>query len=234
MTTTTTTTTPSFGRGARRDPRAARAAGRTPLPGRAAAGGGACDVRAAEVGAAAAAPAATPVELTSVGALLAGRILQDGETILMILRPSAWFIVLSGIKFVTAVAILVLLAARLDEHLQRNLRLYLEAGIFLAAGRIVLAALQWTGRLYVLTDLRVLRLSGIFALDLFECPLRKVANVQVYATMRERLFRLGSIEITPHDEKCPPGAWQMVGRPREVQEAILHAIHRAKQSGSGA
>src|SRR6185503_11109165 len=106
-----------------------------------------------------------------------------------------------------------------------------EVAIFVVAGRIMWAVLQWMGRLYVLTDLRVLRLSGVFNVDIFDCPLRKVAEARITRTFRERMLRLGSIEIVPADEACPPGEWRTIKRPVEVLERIQATVRRAKQGG---
>src|SRR5687768_312324 len=108
-----------------------------------------------------------------------------------------------------------------------------EVGAFLIAGRVMWAVLQWMGRLYVLTDLRILRLAGIFNVDIFDCPLRKVAEARLHRSFRERLLRLGSIEILPLDEACPPGDWRTIKRPDEVLETIQDRIRRAKQGGGG-
>jgi hypothetical protein len=85
----------------------------------------------------------------------------------------------------------------------------------------------------VLTDLRVLRLSGIFNVDIFDCPLRKVGEARLYRSFRERLLRLGSIEIVPSDDACPSGEWRTIKRPTEVLETIQATVRRAKQGGMG-
>ena len=51
---------------------------------------------------------------TSLAALFSGHMLQDGEIILLLLKPSLWFIVHSGLKFVGVVLILMISAALLD------------------------------------------------------------------------------------------------------------------------
>jgi hypothetical protein len=111
---------------------------------------------------------------------------------------------------------------------------YIEAAIFLVAGRIMWATLQWMGRLYVLTDLRVIRLSGVLKLDIFDCALRKIARTQVTASHKERLCGTGSIEIIPGGEECESGVWQTIHRPLEVNELIVATINRAKLHGYGA
>ena len=126
--------------------------------------------------AATAAPARTS---PSLAALLTGHILQDGEVILLILKPSLWFILLSSLRWLAAIAILLVAAKIYDDALPGKNVLYLEAGIFCMAGRVMFAVLQWMGRLYVLTDMRIVKLSGIFSPALFDCPLRKVAGTRV-------------------------------------------------------
>jgi hypothetical protein len=175
---------------------------------------------------------ATPVRplSTSLAALLTRHILRDGEIVLLILKPSLWFIVLGAMRF-SAVVLIGIIAAKLwIPHAAARAA---EAGAFLIAGRVMWAVLQWMGRLYVLTDLRVLRLSGVFNVDIFDCPLRKVSHARMYRTFRERVLRLGSIEIVPAMDGCTPGDWRTIKRPVEVLETIEATVRRAKQGGGG-
>jgi hypothetical protein len=168
---------------------------------------------------------------SSLAALLTGHILQDGEVILLILKPSFWFIILSCLRWAAAIAILLVAGKIYDEQIPGRNGLYVEAGIFVLAGRLMFAVLQWMSRLYVLTDMRILRLSGVFKTELFDCSLRKVAATRICYTTRERILGLGSIDIIPTDPDAPCGQWQTIERPKHVQEEILAAISRAKQGG---
>ena len=184
---------------------------------------------AAGEGTVAAAPGRTLA--TSLAALLTRHILRDGELVLLILKPSLWFIVFAAMRF-AAVVLIGVIAARLWMPAPAALRVA-EIGAFLIAARVMWAVLQWMGRLYVLTDLRVLRLSGVFNIDIFDCPLRKVGQARLYRSFRERLLRLGSIVIVPSDEACPAGEWRTIKRPTEVLETIEATVRRAKQGGMG-
>lgn len=188
------------------------------------------DVVPASEGGVAAAPAARPVA-TSLAALLTRHILRDGELVLLILKPSLWFIVLAAMRF-SAVVLIGIIAARLWREGPFAARAT-EIGIFLIVSRVMVAVLQWMGRLYVLTDLRVLRLSGVFNVDIFDCPLRKVGQARLYRSFRERMLRLGSIEICPVDDSSPAGDWRTIKRPAEVLEKIEATVRRAKQGGCG-
>jgi hypothetical protein len=179
-------------------------------------------------------PATSPTAtVTPLGAMLVRHILRDGEVVLLALKPSFWFILLSSLRFTAAVSILALGAIAWEGRHNREW-FYIEAALFLLAGRFMWAVLQWMGRLYVLTDLRVIRLAGVFKVEIFDCALRKVARTQVTASLKERLCGTGGIEIIPGDENCPPAVWQTVRRPLEVNELIVATINRAKQHGYGA
>jgi hypothetical protein len=168
--------------------------------------------------------------VTPLGAMLARHILRDGEVILLVLKPSFWFILLSSLRFMAAVSIVALGAIAWEGRNNREW-FYIEAAIFILAGRTMWAVLQWMGRLYILTDQRVIRLSGVLKLEIFDCALRKIARTQVTASVKERLCATGSIEIIPSDESCVPGVWQTVRRPLEVNELIVSTINKAKQHG---
>jgi hypothetical protein len=169
----------------------------------------------------------------SLATLLTGHLLRDGEVVLLILKPSVWFILFSVMRF-TAAVLIVVIAANLwlpDRH--KFGHHYIYAGAFAIAARLMWAVLVWIGRLYILTDLRVLRLSGVFTVEIFDCPLRRVGQTRVTYSFRERLWRLGSIEVTPGDESRPPFVWQTVRRPVEVHEQVVAAIRQAKEGGCG-
>ncbi|HVT90351.1 MAG TPA: PH domain-containing protein [Tepidisphaeraceae bacterium] len=177
-----------------------------------------------------AAPAVPAVGAASpLAALLTRHIFQDGEIILLILKPSIFFIVLSMLRSAAVVLILMIAAVLFDAHLPGQPRSYVEAGACILAARFMWSVLQWTSRLYVLTDMRLVSLSGVLALDIFDCPLRKVARTRVFRSMRERLFGLGSIEIIPSDENLPITLWQTVSNPLAVNDQIVAAMNRAKQ-----
>ncbi len=184
---------------------------------------------ASETGAATAPTAA----VTPVGAMLARHILRDGEIVLLVLKPSFWFILLSSLKTISIVLICMLGAIAWEGTRNREW-FYIEAAIFLIAGRIMWSVLAWMGRLYVLTDLRIIRLSGVFRLEIFDCALRKVARTTVQTSVRERLCATGSIEITPEDETLLPALWQTIPRPIHVNEMIVATINKAKSHGMGA
>ena len=178
--------------------------------------------------------AAAPAVAGPVSALMAGQVLRDGELILLLLRPSRWFILLTSLRFLGIVALAMALIVIFDEKIHGPKRQYFEIGSLLMVGRLAWGVLQWMGRLYILTDMRIIRLSGVFHVDVFDCPLRKVARTLLEISLQERLCRIGSIEIIPQDEEVPIAHWQMVAHPGKVHEQIIATISKAKQGGTGA
>jgi hypothetical protein len=181
----------------------------------------------ASEGAAVAAPPFSP----SLATLLATHILRDGELVLLILKPSFWFVLLSSLRFIAIVLILAMAAKVFDAHLPGPNRTYQETAATIIGARLLWATLQWMGRLYILTDLRILCVWGVFNIELFDCPLRKVARTRMVRGITEQIVAVGSIEIIPQDESSPFGIWQTVGRPQQVHEQILATISRARQGG---
>jgi len=182
---------------------------------------------------AAGSPAASirPARATAMGTLLGSHILRDGELVLLILKPSLWFIVFNSVAFALATASTAAALALIDRRMHDYF--YLEAALFVITGRVMWSVLQWMGRLYILTDQRVLRITGIFSVEVFDCPLRKVVRARMVSTSREKLVGVGSIEIIPADEAIPSAIWQTIARPKEILERLRSAIARAKQSGTG-
>jgi hypothetical protein len=168
---------------------------------------------------------------SSLATLLASHILRDGEIVLMILRPSIWFIFFISASFAAFAIVASLLLAALDRGTHDYV--YFESAAFFICGRLMWAILQWMGRLYILTDMRVLRLSGVFTIDVFDCPLRKVVRTRLVSPAWEKAVFVGSIEIIPKDEVMPSAIWQTIDKPLEVHERLTAAINRARQSGTG-
>jgi hypothetical protein len=170
--------------------------------------------------------------------LLTGHLIPDGEVVILLLKPSLWFIPLSSLMTL-GVAALIALAGLLFAGTPYwptalgSPATAVNFAVLLAAARVMWATLIWMGRYYVLTDMRVMALSGVFSTQVFQCPLRRVARVRVLRNFRDRMLRVGHVEIIPQDELVEVGLWQSVPRPRQVRDRLAQAIARAKSGGRG-
>jgi PH (Pleckstrin Homology) domain-containing protein len=175
--------------------------------------------------------AAPPRASSMLGTLLADHALRNGEVIYLAIKPSLWFILLSSLRFIAAVLIVAIAAAIIDLRFENRHLFYWEAALFVIFGRLTWATLQWMGRLYLLTDQRILRLEGVLHIDVFDCTLRQVARVDVIRSTRERIFGLGTLHITPSNQSLPFAQWQMISRPDDVHARVVDAIERNRRCG---
>jgi hypothetical protein len=78
----------------------------------------------------------------------------------------------------------------------------------------------------VLTDRRVMRLQGVLRVHMFEAALKQLQHTEVYWSVRERLFGLGTIGFATAGTAFAEAHWQMVARPLEVHQIIRKTIER--------
>lgn len=168
--------------------------------------------------------------LGPLGPLLSGHVLRDGETVILIQKPSLWFILTVSWR-VVVLAIAAVLAARFWLPQPSSYRT-IEVMLLVLAMRLMVATLQWMGRLYILTDHRVIRLAGVLQPGIFDCSLRRVAEVRHVSRWSERLFRLGSIDVVAAEPPNAIGDWRAVRHPRRVLAKIRRMVDQAGQGGS--
>ncbi len=178
----------------------------------------------------------SPVEPASAAALAADvlptHLLDGGEIVVFAIKPSLWFIPLVSRWWCVAAA-LVVAATRLGPLSGMELPL-IKLGLALALCRLTWATLQWSGRLYVLTNRRVMLIRGVFNVELFECPLVRIQNTWMTLTLVERLLRLGSIHMSTAAGATAGGVatWRTVARPLELHEKLRTAVERARHRGN--
>lgn len=163
-------------------------------------------------------------------------LLADREKILLIARQH-WFLLLSVIAF-EIVIILVLIA------------LTIAAGTFLpefalfigAAGAIFLLLpvatmlrdiLDWMNRQYIVTNRRVIQISGILNKNVTDSSLEKVTDVKMEQSAIGRLFDYGDIEILTASE-FGVNLFRRIEEPIRFKTAMLNAKESLAQGDRGA
>ncbi len=174
----------------------------------------------------AAPPAAT--EDPRALAMLPTQLLHDGETIILLLKPSPWFIVLDVLPWLGCLALVLagglLLTAQGIWSLGRT-DLVLAA-LALAGLRLFWQFLEWLSRVYVLTDRRILRVRGVVRVQVFECALTRIQHTQANFSLRERLFGLGTISFATAGTAVVEVSWRMLAKPLEVHQIVLRTLDR--------
>ncbi len=157
------------------------------------------------------------------------RVELDGDEIIQFsIKPSLWFIPLASLN---VLAILAFIAAALAVAMRTG-SLAPSATPFqvlagLAGLRLGVATLQWASRLYVLTNRRIMRFRGVFAVDVAECRLAKISAVDLHWAWYGRLLRLGTIRMQPLQQPAALN-WEDVARPQESHELVVRAVRKAQ------
>ena len=107
--------------------------------------------------------------LLTYGQAVPQEVLDGGEIVVLAIKPSMWYLVLVSIRWLAAVAVVILLSPSLGRALPAfpdSMVMQLALGI--TAVRLIAALLQWSSRLYVLTNRRVMCYRGVLQVKLFE------------------------------------------------------------------
>lgn len=156
-------------------------------------------------------------------------LIADDELIILLLRPSLLYVGLSSLASLTIIAVvtltLALLAIRL-AWIPWSEPAAFAFGVAVAAGRLLWQCLEWWGLIYVLTDRRVMRRSGVLRVSVFEARLRNIQHTSIFQPVRERLFGLGSIGFATAGSDVFDAFWEMVRQPFAVHKVVTETIQR--------
>lgn len=155
-------------------------------------------------------------------ALVPQQVLEDGEVVILTLKPSLWLIPLScwPVAAVAAAGAVVVNLARPSGSESIVYALCLGA-VALKTG---LATLNWLGRLYVLTNRRVLTIRGVWRCEVGHCLLEHLREIRAAAAFDERLVRVGSLAFLSSSRATVETSWDHVSRPEGLRQDILDAV----------
>lgn len=174
-------------------------------------------------------PSAEPNALAA-GLAAKAELLQEGEEILLAVKPSAWFILLVSLPVLLLAASPAVIAYLAARYLQSNIPYQTIALLCLAVacGRIMLACFQWMGRLYVLTNLRIMRIQGVLREEVFDCLLKRIADASVSASLPQRVVHVGSLRFHLPQAATADEHWTCLSHVEKVRRAVLDAIRHAR------
>ena len=158
-------------------------------------------------------------------------LVSDSEIIILQLKPSILYILLSSLGTLFAIAFISLLLAYATTinwplTLPWNPSDAALLGIILAAIRIAWQSLDWGARTYILTDRRIIVSWGIIRRHHFQASLFRIQHIAVTQTLRERLFGLGSIAFATAGSATFDAAWYTIDQPFKQHQIIINAIDR--------
>lgn len=164
--------------------------------------------------------------------MVPARLLGEGEVVILAVKPGGWFCLLTSMPILSLMVLLVALTlvARGTVMAAVPPESILLGCAAVAALRLLLGWFQWMGRLYVLTNLRIITVRGVLREEIFSCPLKEVAEVRLSTALAERVLAVGSMLF----ETTRPGAlpdWVNVNYPAEVHQILADAVRRSRSGG---
>lgn len=155
------------------------------------------------------------------------RLLDGDEVVLLALAPSLWFVPLACLGSLAAIACGTLGMAWLSRFPVvpwSDAQAFL-LGLSLVGLRLAWQMLEWSMRLYVLTDRRALRLAGILRRRCDQTLLMDVRHTTVLAPPRERALDVGTLLFAATGSPFAL-TWETVRRPQQVLGTVREAVER--------
>ncbi len=162
-------------------------------------------------------------------AMLPQDLLEGGEIIILLLKPSAWYVLLSSTGTLVILWAMVLSAVWVRAAMSLG---PLSSADLLALGAILTVvqlgwqSLEWLSRTYVLTDRRVIRTRGVVRMAVFQATFGQLDSAKLLDSPRERVLGLGSIAFYPKGSAYPAAHWLMLRRPQAVYDRLIKTIER--------
>lgn len=166
-----------------------------------------------------------------VAAVLPEHILHGDEVVLVLTKPSLWFIFYTSFRFILTVFLLGVLAVRVSQLSSFS---YLSAQsiamvtVIICLGRLVWALLVWTSHTYMLTNQRVVTIKGVINVRMFQAHLRKIQRTTLYEPLLLRLISTGTIGFATAATEGFDSTWVMIARPLQIHEQVVAAINKAQ------
>lgn len=90
----------------------------------------------------------------------------------------------------------------------------------------------WTSRQYIITDWRVIQISGVFSKEVTDSSLEKVNDVKLEQSLAGRLLDYGDLEILTASE-LGVDRFTYVGQPIRLKTAMLNAKEKLEHGQAG-
>lgn len=154
-------------------------------------------------------------------------LLHGNETIILLLRPSLWYIAASSVRFCALVILLAMLASRIGLRTyfpRESTLLYIAA--LLVGLRLMYAVMDWISHLYLLTNCRVVTIKGARHPEIFQASLSKISAARLERPVVQKCLGVGTISFATDGEARPESVWHWISHPERVHQQIIDALRK--------
>ncbi len=164
-------------------------------------------------------------------------LLANRERIILVARQH-WFILVSAIVLEIVVILIVIALTIIAGAFWTEFALLIGAIgtilLLLPLSTMMRDILDWMNRQFIVTNRRVIQISGVLNKNVTDSSLRKVTDVKMSKSFFGRIFNYGDIEILTASE-LGANLFHRIDEPVEFKIAMLNAKERAgTRAGSGA
>jgi uncharacterized membrane protein YdbT with pleckstrin-like domain len=156
--------------------------------------------------------------------------LGENERILLVTRQH-WFVLFSAIllEIVVALGVIVMISV---ATLKYSLAAFAFLLVFVPLLSMLHDILVWKNCQYLVTNRRVLQVSGIFNKSVVDSSLEKVNDVKMTQSFLGRMFDYGNIEIMTASE-AGVNLFKRIGDPVNFKIAMINAKEKIGYEGIG-
>jgi uncharacterized membrane protein YdbT with pleckstrin-like domain len=177
-------------------------------------------------------PGTSAVNPDLVSAMVPAQMLDEDEVVLILTKPSLFYIFYTSAFFIAITLVIGALAAKtayINDLLNLTPRSIAFITLLVCLGRIIWALLVWTSHVYMLTNRRVVTIKGVINVHVFQAPLRKIQSTLLYRPIFQRLIGTGTIGFsTAAAAGSPESTWVMISRPEETLAQITNTMNKSK------
>jgi uncharacterized membrane protein YdbT with pleckstrin-like domain len=163
-----------------------------------------------------------------VASVMPEQMLHDDEVVLILTKPSLWFILITSFRFIVTFVLLGVLAVQVAPYWGYSPQTIALVTVIICMGRLVWALAVWTSHTYMLTNQRVVTIKGVVNIRVFQAHLRKIQRTTLYKPLILRLFGTGTVGFATAATNEFDSTWVMIARPLETHESIVAAIKKAQ------
>ena len=155
-------------------------------------------------------------------------VVDGGEIVLMAVKPSLWRPILESSAWLVTCTLLATTLLVLGRPLP-GLALSTSAQVVMlvAALRFAVAVIRWVTMWHLLTNRRIIDVSGVRSPIIRSCLLVHLRNTYLRPSTIEKSLGLGTILLVTDEPEHRPHVWQSIPHPEETHAKVRRAIEGA-------
>ncbi len=160
-------------------------------------------------------------------------LLGDQERIILVTRQHWFMLVKSIVLEILLIFIIIAIAIGTKVIFSQYTWLITITGavvLVIPLATMIRDVLDWSNRRYIVTNRRVIQISGVFGKDVIDSSLEKVNDVKLDQSFLGRLFNYGDIEILTASE-LGANLFKRIGEPIRFKTAMINAKEQLERGG---